>query len=167
MLFFSFHTCLFCLYCNVLLPYILRIIDSDILFIVFWLLLFFGYGNLVLSDSVVLVEGMVVDEWLAGFRMCGGISGILGFICVAICFSIGDGFAGESGISVKYYGLLIVSFVFGVAANFLFLPASQEGSGCASLFVIIFPMLLYYLSSLIVSAPQVKYIPPLSEVIHK
>lgn len=143
------------------------LVGALVLFIVFWLLLFFGYGNLVLADSVVPVEGMEVDEWLAGFRMCGGISGILGFICAAIWFYIGDGFAGESGISVKYYGWLIVSFFFGVATNFLFLPASQEGSGCASLFVIIFPMLLYYLSSLIVSAPQVKYIPPLGEVIHK
>ena len=87
------------------------LVGALVLFIVFWLLLFFGYGNLVLADSVVPVEGMEVDEWLAGFRMCGGISGILGFICAAIWFYIGDGFAGESGISVKYYGLLIVSFV--------------------------------------------------------
>ena len=71
------------------------LVGALVLFIVFWLLLFFGYGNLVLADSVVPVEGMEVDEWLAGFRMCGGISGILGFICAAIWFYIGDGFAGE------------------------------------------------------------------------
>ena len=87
------------------------LVGALVLFIVFWLLLFFGYGNLVLADSVVPVEGMEVDEWLAGFRMCGGISGILGFICAAIWFYIGDGFAGEGGISFLVLQQTFCSFL--------------------------------------------------------
>lgn len=137
------------------------------LLVFFWLLMIFGYGNFFLMDTVVPVEGIEVDEWINGYRTCGGVSGLLGFICAAIWFAIGNGYAGEGGISIKYYGLWILAAVLGVGCNFVLLPGAVEGSGLASLFVILLPILVYYLSSIIAYAPAVKYIPLLADAIHK
>lgn len=137
------------------------------LLVFFWLLMIFGYGNFFLMDTIVPVEGIEVDEWINGYRTCGGVSGLLGFICAAIWFAIGSGYAGEGGISIKYYALWILAAVLGVGCNFLLLPGSVEGSGLASLFVILLPILVYYLSSIIAYAPAVKYIPLLADTLHK
>ncbi len=137
------------------------------LFVIFWLLLFFFYGNFFLMDTIVPAEGMEVDEWIDGFRKCGGASGALGFICSAIWFYVGDNYAGDSNINVKYYLFFILSFVLGIIVNFVMLPASVEGSGLASIFVVIFPVILYYLASLFAYAAPVKYIPFLAEALHK
>lgn len=135
--------------------------------ILLWLLLFFAYGNMVLVDSIVPAEGIDVDEWISSYKICGGISGISGFICAAIWFFVGNGYAGESGIGIKFYGLLILSVVLGVICNFIFLPSSVDGSGLAGIFVVIFPPVLYYLAGLLAYAPAVKYIPAGADILHK
>lgn len=135
--------------------------------ILLWLVLIFGYGNFSLVDTIVPVEGVEVDEWISSYRMCGGVSGILGFVCSAIWFAIGNSYAGEGGIGVKYYGLWIVAAILGVICNFVLLPGAVEGSGLASVFVILLPILLYYLASIFAYAPAVKYIPLLADSLHK
>lgn len=137
-------------------------------FLVFlWLFLVFGYGNFFLMDTVVPVEGVELDEWMNAYRMCGGVSGLAGFICSAIWFSIGNSYAGEGGIGIKYYGLWILAAVLGVVCNFILLPGAVEGAGLASVFIILLPVLLYYLASIFAYAPAVKYIPLLAESLHK
>lgn len=137
------------------------------LLVALWLFLIFGYGNFVLMDTVVPVEGMEVDEWISAYRLCGGLSALAGFMCSALWFWIGDSFAGEGGISIKYYGLWILAAVLGVVCNFVFLPAAVDGAGLASVFIILLPILLYYIASIIAYASPVKYIPFLAEVLHK
>ena len=134
--------------------------------IVLWLAAFFGYGDFVLKDSIVPVEGMEVEEWIDAYRITGGISGIVGFILSAIWFYIGDNYAGESGISVKYYALFVISILTGGALAIFKMPPSIEGSGFAFVMVAGISLLTYYLSSLLASAEPVKYIPPLGEILH-
>lgn len=135
--------------------------------ILLWLLLFFAYGNMVLVDSIVPVEGIDVDEWINSYKICGGISGLSGFICAAIWFFVGSGYAGESGIGIKFYSVLILSVFLGLICNFIFLPASVDGSGLSSIFVVVFPPVLYYLAGLFAYAPAVKYIPAGADILHK
>ena len=137
------------------------------LLVFLWLFLIFGYGNFFLMDTVVPVEGVEVDEWINAYRMSGGISALAGFLCSAMWFAIGNSYAGEGGITIKYYGLWILAAVLGVVCNFVFLPNAVEGAGLASVFVIILPVLLYYLASIFAYAPAVKYIPLLAESLHK
>lgn len=137
------------------------------LLVFLWLFLIFGYGNFFLMDTVVPVEGVEVDEWINAYRMSGGISALAGFICSAIWFAIGNSYAGEGGISIKYYGLWILAAVLGVVCNFVILPNAVEGAGLSSVFVILLPVLLYYLASIFAYAPAVKYIPLLAESLHK
>ncbi|MDO4921879.1 MAG: hypothetical protein Q4E64_08675 [Phascolarctobacterium sp.] len=135
--------------------------------ILLWLVLFFAYGNMFLVDTIVPVEGIDVDEWISSYKICGGISGLSGFICAAIWFFIGNGYAGEGGISIKFYALLILSIVLGLLCNFIFLPGAVDGSGLASVFVVVFPPVLYYLAGLFAYAPAVKYIPAGADTLHK
>lgn len=134
--------------------------------IVLWLAAFIGYGDFILKDSIVPVEGMEVEEWIDAYRITGGISGIVGFVLSAIWFYIGDNYAGEDGISLKYYILLIVSLIAGAMLALFKMPPSIEGSGLAFFTVMVISVLTYYLSSLFAYAEQVKYIPPLSETLH-
>ena len=134
--------------------------------ILLWLAAFFGYGDFILKDSIVPVEGMEVEEWIDSYRITGGISGIVGFILSAIWFNIGDNYAGESGINVKYYALFVLSIVIGAALAIFKMPPSIEGSGLAFVMVTGISFLTYYLSSLFAYAEPVKYIPPLGEVLH-
>ena len=134
--------------------------------IILWLAAFFGYGDFILKDSIVPIEGMEVEEWIDAYRITGGISGIVGFILSAIWFYIGDNYAGESGISVKYYALLVISLLMGVALAIFKMPPSIEGSGLAFVMITGISILTYYLSSLLASAEPVKYIPPLGEILH-
>ncbi len=136
------------------------------LVVLLWLCAFYGYGNFILADSVVPVEGMEVEEWVYEYLVTGGISGILGFLCSAIWYYIGDNYAGESGIGIKYWFFFITSFVAGVVIAFLKMPPSIDGSGLSFIMVVLISTLTYYLSSLIASAEAVKYIPPLGEMLH-
>lgn len=137
------------------------------LLVFFWLVMFFGYGNFFLMDMVVPAEGTEVDEWINAYRVCGGVSGLAGFLCATGWFAIGNNYAGESGIGIKYYGLWIVAAILGVVANFALFPAAVEGDGLASVFVILMPIILYYLASIFAYASPVKYIPLLADVFHK
>lgn len=143
------------------------LVKTLLVLVVLWLLLFLGYGNFVLADTVVPVEGIEVDEWISSYQMCGIISGILGFICAAIWFQFGKNYAGESGIKVKFYALWIVSLVLSVLVNVIFFPEAVEGTGFAHVFVIVMAPVLYWVSSLVASAPAVKYIPKGAGLIHK
>lgn len=134
--------------------------------IVLWLAAFFGYGEFFLKDNIVPVEGMEVEEWLNAYRIAGGVSGVLAFLWSAVWYYIGDNYAGESGIEVKYYGLMVLSVLSGFAAVFFFLPPSLEGAGFSLAFVVLISFLTYYFSSLLASAEPVKFIPPLGETLH-
>ena len=143
------------------------VVKTFVVLVVLWLLLFLCYGNLVLVDTVVPIEGIEVDEWISSYQMCGKVSGILGFICAAIWFQFGKNYAGESGIKVKFYALWIVSLVLSVLVNVIFFPDAVEGTGLAHVFVILMAPVLYWISSLFASAPAVKYIPSGAGLIHK
>lgn len=137
------------------------------LLVVLCLVFFYGYGNFFLADNVVPYEGMEVGEWLYMYNISGGLSGLAGLVCAAFWFWIGDAYSGESGVGVKYYGLMILSLILGLVIAFLVLPTALEGSGFASVFVVITAPLLYYLASVFAYASPVKYIPAGAEIFHK
>ncbi len=142
------------------------VVKTAVIGLLLWLAAFFGYAELSLKDTVVPVEGMEVEEWIDAYRITGGISGFLGFVVSAIWFNLGSNYAGESGISIKYYGLWLISFIAGVAVAIVKMPPSIEGAGYAFVMVVLISVLLFYLSSLFVSADPVKFIPPLGEKFH-
>ena len=137
------------------------------LVVLLWAVLFYGYGNFVLADNVVPVEGIEIDEWLTAYNITGLASGIIAFLCSAIWFYFGDNYTGESGIKIKYYGLMILNFILSVVLVVILLPKTIDGSGLSSFFVVVNALLIYYLSSIVASAGPVKYIPALSEAFHK
>lgn len=137
------------------------------LLLLLWGILVYGYSAFVLADSIVPVEGMEIEEWLSGYRLAGGASGVLGFACASIWYYLGDNYLGGSGIEIKYFALLIASLLAGALTAFFVLPPSIDGSGLSFAIVMLLPPLLYYLASLCASAEPVKFIPPLGSVMHK
>ena len=135
--------------------------------VVMYLLFFYGYADYVLIDSVVPIEGMEIEEWLVGYKTAGAASAAVALLCSAIWFAIGDSYSGGSGIGVKFYGLLLVSVLLGIAVNVFMVPDSIDGSGLAAVYVVLYPAVVYYLSALFAYAAPVKYIPAGSESIHK
>lgn len=129
--------------------------------------LFYVYGDYVLIDSVVPAEGYEVGEWLNSYYTSGIASLVASFICSAIWFWRGQNYTGGNGISIFYYGFMGLSLVLGILINFVLLLPAIDGSGFASVFVVIAAPVLYYLASLIAYAPAVKYIPAGAELIHK
>lgn len=137
------------------------------LVVLLWTVLFYGYGSFVLVDNVVPIEGIEIEEWVSAYNITGLASGIVAFLCSAIWFYLGDNYTGESGIKIKYYGLMILNFVMAVVLVVVLLPKTIDGSGFSSFFVVVNALLVYYLSSIVASAGPVKYIPALSEAFHK
>lgn len=137
------------------------------LLVLLWVLLFYGYGNYVLADNIVPVEGIEIEEWLSAYNITGLTSGIVAFACSALWFYFGDNYTGGSGIRIKYYGLMIVDFIIAVVLAVVLLPRAIDGSGMSSTLVVLNALLVFYLSSIIASAGPVKYIPALAEVFHK
>lgn len=135
--------------------------------ILLFLVLIFGYGSFLLSDTIVPAQGMLVDEWLKGYNLAGVASCIVAFVCAAAWYFCGCHYTGGSGIDVTYWGILIASFILGAAVALFIIPSAQEGRGLSFVFVTILPVIAYYLSSLFASAAAVKYIPPLSEIVHR
>lgn len=135
--------------------------------VVLYLVLFYGYADFVLVDSVVPIEGMEIEEWITGYKASGVASAVVALICSALWFWIGDGYTGGSGIGIKFYGLMFVSFLLGIVVNVFMVPESIDGSGLAAAFVVLYPVFVYYLAGLFAYAAPVKYIPAGSESIHR
>ncbi len=136
------------------------------LLVFLWLMFCYVYGIFVLNDTIVPYPGTEIDEWLNEYYISGLISSLLGFVCSAVWFSIGNSYDGKSSLGIKFGIIWIVSIVFSVAVKFLVMPDFVEGAGLASVFIILLAPLLYYLSSLFAPANASKYIPPLSGLIH-
>lgn len=135
--------------------------------VVLYLVLFYGYADFVLADSIVPMEGMEIEEWISGYKIAGVASAIVALICSALWFWIGNDYTGDSGIGVKFYGLLLVSVILGIVVNVFMVPQSIDGSGLAAVYVVLYPAVVYYLSALFAYAAPVKYIPAGSESLHK
>lgn len=144
----------------------MKLVRSLVVYAILWALLIYVYGSFVLVDDIVPDTGIDIDEWMQSFYIAGGVSAVIGFICTAIWHWFGNSFAGEAGITGKYYLLWIVSLVGSFIAELVVVAPSQEGSGLAFFFVVLLAPLGFYINSLCNSAEAVKYIPPLAEKLH-
>lgn len=133
----------------------------------FWLVFVYGYGEFFLMDDVVPEKGYEISDWMYSFYLAGAISAIVGFICSCIWYFFGVRYAGEDGITVKFYALLIIATILGFIVAFAFILPAVDGSGLSLLFAWLISPAIYYVNSLVNYAPAVKYIPPFGENIHK
>lgn len=136
------------------------------LLVFLWLLLCYAYGSFYLVDMVVPYPGTEIDEWLNGYYLTGAVSAVMGFVCAAIWFAMGNSYNGRSSLGIRYGIVWILSLLFSIGVYFLLMPEAQEGAGLSNVFVVVVAPLLYYLSSLFASPNAGKYIPPLSGVLH-
>lgn len=144
----------------------MKLIRSLVVYAILWALLIYVYGSFVLVDDIVPDTGIDIDEWMQSFYIAGGISVIVGMVCTGIWYYLGNSFAGEAGISGKFYLLWVLSLIGSFITEVVVVDPSQEGATLAFVCVVILAPLGFYLNSLWNSAEAVKYIPPLSEKVH-
>lgn len=130
------------------------------------ILAMYGLGNLTLIDTVIPMEGIEVDEWMAGYHFCAILAGIVALLTSVVWYCRGRSYTGGSGIETIYYVMWACTAVLAVVIDFVELPPSIEGAWLAHLYLIVAPCLHYWLVTLFASPDPVKYIPLLAERMH-
>lgn len=143
------------------------LVKTMIIYLILWGIFIYGYGEFSLIDSIVPERGVEIDEWLQSYYFAGGISSLIAFVCSCIWFYFGTQYAGGHGISIKFNILWIVTVMGGLISDFFIIMSAVDGRGLSWVFACLIAPIGYYIVSLSCSAEAVKFIPPLSERIHR